>query len=168
MFEFLTLRLDNFAIYDGLSLDLSPIAGGSAGGDTVLIRGHNEHGKTTLFRGLMWTIFGARALDKAEQLSAHDAMRLQGQKGRQEHFGQLVFKSESAKYRITRIATTQDGDLGVQEHVRVHRYSATDPDDPWKDDPSVERSLAEFYFPSDLAPTRSSTPTKCQALSTRP
>lgn len=153
MFEFESLTLTNFALYDGLILDLSPAPGASGPGDSVLIRGHNEHGKTTLFRGLMWTVFGAEALDRSEQLSARDAMRLHGKQGKQEHIGQLVFRSESTRYRITRTATTWEEDgTGVQERVRVHRYTPTDPASPWKDDPSAERSLAEFYFPPDLAP----------------
>lgn len=153
MFEFERLTLANFALYDGLTLDLSPAPGESGPGDSVLIRGHNEHGKTTLFRGLMWTVFGTEALDKSEQLSARDAMRLHGLPGKQEHVGQLVFKLESARYRITRTATTwEDDGTGVQERVRVHRYNASDPANPWKDDPSAERSLAEYYFPPDLAP----------------
>src|SRR4051794_9517089 len=152
MFEFESLNLTNFALYNGLTLDLAPASGGSGPGDSVLVRGHNEHGKTTLFRGLMWTVFGAEALDNSEQLGARDAMRLHGLKGKQEHVGQLFFRSESARYRITRTAATWENDTGVSEKVRVHRYSPTDPVNPWKDDPSAERSLAEFYFPPDLAP----------------
>jgi DNA sulfur modification protein DndD len=153
MFEFERLTLTNFALYNGLTLDLSPAAGDHGPGDSVLIRGHNEHGKTTLFRGLMWTVFGAEALNKSEQLSARDAMRLHGLPGKQEHVGQLIFKLEAARYRITRTAATwEDNDTGVQERVRVHRYNASDPSNPWKDDPSAERSLAEYYFPPDLAP----------------
>jgi DNA sulfur modification protein DndD len=152
MFEFLTLHLSNFALYNDLMLDLSPRPGSSGPNDLVLIRGHNEHGKTTLFRGLMWTVFGAEGLGRAEHLSARDVMRLQGQKGPQEHVGQLIFKSESTKYRITRTAITREDSLSVDERVRVHRYSPTDSDNPWKDEPSAQKSLAELYFPPPLAP----------------
>jgi DNA sulfur modification protein DndD len=152
MFEFETLTLDNFALYSNLELELSPPSGGSGPNDLVLIRGHNEHGKTTLFRGLMWTVFGYEALDKSEQLGAREAMRLQGLKGKQEHRGELFFKTDATRYRITRVATTLENDSGIRETVRVHRFSPTDPDEPWKEDPSVERTLASFYFPPNLAP----------------
>jgi DNA sulfur modification protein DndD len=152
MFEFERLSLDNFALYNNLRLDLSAGSGGAGPSDLVLIRGHNEHGKTTLFRGLMWTVFGKEALNQAEQLGAREAMRLQGARGRQEHRGELFFKSDATRYRITRVAVTVEEDSSVREAVRVHKYSPTDPEDPWKDDPSVERTLASFYFPPNLAP----------------
>jgi DNA sulfur modification protein DndD len=150
VFEMLTIR--NFALYNDLCLDLSPAARGSGPCDSVLIRGHNEHGKTTLFRGLMWTVFGKDALSRAEALSARDAMRLHTLTGEQTHIGQLVFRSESNRFRITRTAVSRDGDDTVRERVQVDRYSPADPQDPWKDDPSAERSLAAYYFPPDLAP----------------
>jgi DNA sulfur modification protein DndD len=152
MFEFERLTLDNFALYSNLSLDLSTGPGGSGPSDVVLIRGHNEHGKTTLFRGLMWTVFGYEALDQAEQLGAREAMRLQGLKGKQEHRGELFFRSDATKYRIMRVATTVENDPVPRETVRVHKYNPTDPTNPWKDDPSGERTLAAFYFPPNLAP----------------
>lgn len=151
MFEFERLTLDNFALYSNLSLDLS--AGPGAGPkDLVLIRGHNEHGKTSLFRGLMWTVFGHEALNQAERVGAWEAMRLQGSQSRQEHRGELFFRADATRYRITRVAVTVEDDPVVRETVRVHKYSPSDPEDPWKEDPSVERSLASFYFPPNLAP----------------
>lgn len=152
MFEFLTLRLRNFAFYSDLELDLSPIDTSEGSKDSVLIRGHNEHGKTTLFRGLLWTVFGKDGLEKAEHLPARDVLRLQGAKGHQEHLGQLVFRSESSTYRITRTGETGEASDRVNEQVRVHKFCPTDEDDPWKNEPAVERSLAELYFPPDLAP----------------
>jgi DNA sulfur modification protein DndD len=152
MFEFDKLILSNFAIYSSLELDLSPAEAGPLGPrDSVLIRGHNEHGKTTMFRGLLWTVFGKDALDKAEKLSAWDAMRLAGLEGQQEHMGQLIFRSDATKYRITRRALTTP-DSRVSETVRVHRFNPTDSEEPWKEDPAVERTLAELYFPPSLAP----------------
>lgn len=152
MFEFLTLRLENFALYSDLELDLSPLNTTDASRDSVLIRGHNEHGKTTLFRGLLWTVFGGEGLEKAEHLPARDVLRLQGGQGKQDHLGQLVFRSESNTYRITRTAVSDDANDRINEQVRVHKQSATDEEDPWKDEPAVQKSLAELYFPPDLAP----------------
>jgi DNA sulfur modification protein DndD len=152
MFEFDRLILSNFAIYSSLELDLSPAEAGPLGPrDSVLIRGHNEHGKTTMFRGLLWTLFGKEALDTAEKLSAWEAMRLAGLEGQQEHMGQLIFRTDATKYRITRRAVTTP-DSRVSETTRVHRFNPADSEDPWKEDPAVERTLSELYFPPSLAP----------------
>lgn len=148
MFEFARLHLENVSLYDGLDFDLS----GGPDRDTILIRGHNNHGKTSLFRALTWAVFGKEALNTMEPGLARFALRLLTAEGEQTHHATLEFTSPNGRYRIRRTAVTTDDAHVVKETVRADRHDPASSGDPWREDDELQGDLKEFYFPPELAP----------------
>lgn len=58
MIQFVSLRVENFALYPYAEITFSR----DENMPLTVIRGENESGKTTLMRAFVWSVFGARAL----------------------------------------------------------------------------------------------------------
>lgn len=146
MFDFQRLMLENVQLYDGLDLDLSP----TGGKNTVLIRGHSEHGKTALFRALTWVVFGEDGLNQIEPGLALQAVRDLDSDGEQTHTGTLEFGNGSARFRIRRTAVSTANHVRETQAV-FERFDPAAAEKPWQVDPKLGEDLQDFYFPPALA-----------------